>query len=317
MIITLKSGPYAGQKMIDLVALAKGLIGPNDLANGGEMSPQAASRLISMVFKDAFLEKITTERMTRLERDVDVLDIARRQLVRVAQGAEPNADQTPGASEFGCVLRALSVQLFPTLKLDFLRANKDNPNLPKMVEDGFATRLQTDLVDLAFNGVGDTGEGATPEAKFLNLNKGWVQIAKDAANTTKKDIDPAVDTWTVTLAEIMDAADTRYRANSVFVMNEADADAYGRELGAHVTGTALRADSPLRRFEGKPIEAHPLMPKGHVLFTPLKNLVFGIHTDIRRDRGYHTRKRVLEYTFDQAVDFEIAVKAACVLAQPV
>lgn len=311
-LITLQNGT----QIDDVVALAKALIGPNDLANGGQLSPQRAAKLIMMIFKDTFLTKINTVRMDRLERNVDAIDVASRQLVRVPQGTEPEAGQTANASEHGAVLRALAVQLFPSLTLDFLRANKDNSNLLKELETAFVTRLQNDLVDLGFNGINDTGAGATQEEKFLNLNKGWVQIAREDDDAPKLAIDPATDTWQATLGEVMDKGDTRWRETSAFVMNLADADAYARELGGHVTGTPLTAESPLRRYQGRPIEAHPRMPQGHVMFTPLKNLVHGVHTDIHQDREYHKRRRVLEYTFDMAVDYEIAVKEACVLAQP-
>lgn len=315
-LITLTQGEFAGQRMDDIVALAKSLIGPADLANGGELRPQAASRLISMIFEDDFLKKVTTESMSRLTKDVDVIDIMRRQLVRVAQGNDPEVGDTVDPAEFGCKLTALDVQLFPTLKLDFLRENKDNPNLTQTVEKGFNTRLTADLVDLAFNGVADNGAGANRAAKFIRLNKGWVQILIYAANAPKVVIDPATDGWIATLRAVKDASDMRFRRNSVMLMNEADADAYSREVNAPVTGTAVNLDSPARRFEGHTIESHPDMPAGRVIFTPLKNLVFGVHADIRRDRSYHSRKRVLEYTFDMAVDYEVAVKQAAVLGQP-
>lgn len=304
-----------GQTMDDLVAVSKGLIDAQDLRNGGELKPEAASRLISMVFADTFLSKITTERMTRLTKDVDVLDIMRRQLVRVPQGTDPDVADFADAAEFGCKLTALDVQMFPTLTLDFLRENKDNPRLLQEVETGFNSRLTTDIVDLGFNGVADDAVGVDRAAKFIRLNKGWLQIMRDAANTPKVVIDPATDGWIASLRAVMDASDDRFRAQSVFLMNEADADAYARELNAPITGTAMNADSPLRRFEGKAIEAHPDMPRGSVAFTPLKNLVYGISTDIRRDRAYHSRKRVLEYTFDIANDYEVAVKQAAVLGE--
>ena len=311
-LITLKSG----EQVDDIVALAKALIRPNDLANGGQLQPQEADRLISMIFDDMFLSKVNTIKMMRLERNIDAIDVGGRQLVRVAQGDEPADDQTANAGEHGSVLRALSVQLFPTLTLDFLRANKDNPKLLQVLEKAFSTRLREDLVDLAFNGLNDDGGGSTQPEKFVRLNKGWVQIALEAGDTPKIDIDPETDGWTATLAAIMDGGDERWRAQSAFIMNLADADTYARQLGAHVTGTPLVADSPLRRFEGYPIEAHPKMPRGRVLFTPLKNLVYGLHADIHRDKAYHQRRRVLEYTFDMAVDYEIAVKQACILGKP-
>lgn len=302
-----------GQKIDDVVALAKSLIGPSDLANGGTLSPQRADRLISMIHEDTFLSKINTVKMARLERNVDAIDVASRQLVRIPQGNEPSAGQTANAGEHGAILRALTVQLFPTLTLDFLRENKDNPQLLKLVEKAFTTRLRNDLVDLGFNGINDDGGGATQAEKFLRLNKGWLQIALDHADAPKLVIDPAIDTWKATLGAIMETGDERWREQSTFVMNLADADDYAAELGAHVTGTPLTAESPLRRFNGLPIEANPRMPRGKVMFTPLKNLAHGVHTDIQQDKEYHKRKRVLEYTFDMAVDFEIAVKPACVL----
>ena len=81
-IITVKSG----ENINELVAVAKDIIGPQDLANGGELRPQTTSRLVSMVFKDAFLAKVATEKTLRLAKNVDVIDIMRRQLVRVPQG---------------------------------------------------------------------------------------------------------------------------------------------------------------------------------------------------------------------------------------
>jgi hypothetical protein len=315
MIITLKSGPLAGTKMLDVVALAKGLIEPEDLRNGGVLQPQAAAKLITMLFKDTFLAKITTIRMSRLTRNVDVMDILRRQLVRVAQGSEPATGDLTEGSEFGCKLTALDTQLFASLTLDFMRENKDNPNLQKEVEAGFNARLGNDIVDLGFNGVADDATGADNAAKFIRLNKGWLQIARDAANTPKINIDPAVDGWVASLKTILDASDLRARSNSVFVMNEADADAYSREINAPVTGHEVQTGNPARRFEGKAIEAHPDCPAGSVLFTPMKNLVYGLHNIIDRNRAYHNRRRALEYTFDMAFDFEIAVKQFAVLGE--
>ena len=315
MIITLKSGPLAGTKMLDVVAVAKGLIAPEDLRNGGELSSQAANMLITMLVKDTFLEKITTYRMSRLTRDVDVMDIMRRQLVRVAEGAEPDDADLTGAGEHGCKLTALTAQLFASLTLSFLRENKDNPKLQAEVEKGFNTRLANDIVDLGFNGTHDDGGGADRAAKFLRLNKGWLQIARDAGNAPKIDIDPATNGWVASLSQIQDAQDDRARSSSVFLMNEADADKYAEEINAPVTGHEVQSGSPARRFRGKSIEAHPDMPAGSVLFTPMKNLVYGLHTTIDRTRSYHGRKRALEYTFDMAFDFELAVKQFAVLGE--
>ncbi len=311
MKITLKSG----EEMDDVVALAKSLIGPADLAVGGVLNPKAAARLIQLVFKQEFLSKITTEVLTSLSQEVAALDMARRQMVRVPEGQRPDEGEFASAGVYGCILNVLPIQLFPSVKLSTLRANKDNPQILSMLETSFGDAISRDLVDLGFNGVSDDNVGANREAKFLRLNKGWVQVARDAADTPKVNIDPATDGWIESLTSIVNAADDRARRDSVLIMNEADADDYGRELGVPITGVAMRAESPLRRFEGRPIEAIGDMPRGKVLFTPLKNLVHGIHTEVKRDKAYDGRARALEYTFDMAVDYEIAVKRYTVLAE--
>jgi hypothetical protein len=309
--ITLKSG----EVMDDVVALAKGLIGPADLAVGGALLPKAATRLIQMVFATDFLAKITTEMMTSLKQEVSALDMARRQMVRVPQGNDPDEGQFASAGNFGCVLTALPVQLFPSVTLDTLRNNRDNPEILSMLEESYKLAISRDLVDLGFNGVADDNVGATREAKFIRLNTGWLQIARTASDTKKADIDPAVDGWKAALTEVVSAADPRALRDSVLLMNPADADDYFRQIAGPVTGSALIADSAIRRFEGRAIEGVEDMPRGKVLFTPLKNLVHGIHVDIKRDKAYHQRKRALEFTFDMAVDFEIAVKSYCVIGE--
>lgn len=302
-------------RMDDVVALAKSLIGPTDLANGGTLTPQQAQKLISMLWKDGFLSKVTTVRMSKLTRMVDVLDILRRQLVRVAQGNEPDEASLTGAQEGGCKLTALDAQLFATLTLDFLRENKDNPELQKEIETGFNAVLGNDIVDLGFNGIADDGAGATREEKFLHLNKGWLQIAREAPKCPKQAIDAATDGWIATLKAVKAKQDPRALATSVFVMNTADADEYGEEINAPVTGHEAQSGSPARRFRGHDIEDHPNFPQGKVLFTPLRNLVHGLHTTVDRNRAYHNRRRALEYTFDMSFDFEIAVKPFAVLGE--
>lgn len=311
MKITLKSG----EVMDDIVALAKGLITPNDLAVGGTLQPKAATRLIQMVFSSNFLSKVTTEIMTSLKQEVSALDMARRQMVRVPQGTDPDQDQFASAGNYGCVLTALPVQLFPSVTLDMLRNQKDNPELLNMLETSYTLAIARDLVDLGFNGVSEDNAGANREAKFIRLNKGWLQIAREAAATKKVDIDPATTGWKSALTAVVSAADPRALRDSVLIMNEADADDYFRQIVSPVTGAALIADSAIRRFEGRPIETIGDMPRGRVMFTPLKNLVHGIHADVKRDKAYHGRKRALEFTFDMAVDYELAVKEYCVIAE--
>jgi len=303
----------------ELEQIAKGMIGPGDLNPGGALRPQQAERLISMVFSNGLMEKVTTRRMRRTQADVAVMDIANRSLTRVPQGSEPTDAQRIGANEHGTTLHALPVQLFPQIGLDYLRDNADNKELVSEVEAGFATRMEAELEDLAFNGIDDTFveyDSANPDTTgWVTLNKGWIQVATDSADTKTASIDPGTNGWQDSLKTARDALPEMYRPNAAIFMNTADADAYAYELGQHVTGTALTADSPLRRFLGAPIITSPYIPAGTVLVTPPKNLVFGLTTEIWQQKRWDYDARALRYTFDTACDYEIAVKQACVLAQ--
>lgn len=317
MIITLKSGPMAGQQQHELQALVKNLIRPGDLSVGGDLTPQQSSKLINMLFEDTFLKQITTVTMMRLTRLIEVMEMQTRLLVRVPQGDEPDNADLNGASEDGSTLTALDAQLFWTLTLNFIRehANKSPADFQKEIEKSFGLSLTADLVDLGFNGVADDATGATRAARFVRLNKGWWQIMREANNTAKVQIDPALNGWVATLKDIKAAADARVRATSTFFMHEADADEYSEEINAPVTGYEVQTQAPARKYKGNMIISHPRIPPGTVAFTPPKNLVFGVHKDIRRDRAYHSRKRALEYTIDKAFDYEVAIKRYAVLGE--
>lgn len=295
--------------MHDLIKIAKGIIGPGDLNPGGQLRPEAAERLITLVSSTGFIKNVTTRRMAKMSADVSVLGIAARSLVRVPEGQTPSDAQRLGATQSGCTLTALPVQLFPQMSLSTLRDNANNPNLVADVEAAIANRMEAELEDLAFNGTADDNSGG-----FTTLNKGWVQIASEVGNpTVKVDIDPTLSGgWRAALKAVFDACPDVYRPLAAFIMNEGDADAYAYELGQQVTGQALVADSPLRRFLGRPILTSPYCPAGKVLFTPPQNLIFGISTEIWQKRRWDDDARALRWVFDFAVDYEIAVKQACV-----
>lgn len=174
------------QHQHELVRLAKGLIDAGDLNPGGAMRPEAAERLISMVFSYGTLRNFTTRRMRRMTADIAVMSLSSRSLVRVAEGSDPSDGQRLGASQYGCTLTALPVQLFPQITLSWIRDNADNPNLVTEVETQFATLIEAELEDLAFNGTDDDYSGSA----WLELNEGWIQIATDDGNCPKVNIAP-------------------------------------------------------------------------------------------------------------------------------
>lgn len=294
----------------DILAMAKSQIGPGQLNPGGALRPQASEKMISLVFDDDFLKKVTTRRMKRLTADGNVFDIPSRSMRHVPQGTEPTAADKTNTNEFGYELSAKETELYVDITLDFLRDNADNTNIVTELEAAFAMKLRGELVDLAFNG--DEAD-ADP---FIKLNDGWVKIAQDAANLPKVQIDPATDGWVDTFAAVLEQLPSHFRGGAAFIVNTADRDRYALEIGKHVSGTNFIETGKAGSLIQYPLVTSHFVPEGHVMLTNPKNLVFGLNTQMDRFKEFDARKRVWEYTWTVHSDFEIAAKQACVLGHP-
>ncbi|OQY56421.1 MAG: hypothetical protein B6247_03985 [Candidatus Parabeggiatoa sp. nov. 2] len=293
-----------------LVRVAKGYIEPQDFRVGGELRPEQSERVINMIVEDKFLSRVTVERMSRNDKDVEVFDIKPRQLKRVPEGREPTEQELSGVKEHGCILHAKPVNLFVNIKLTTLRNNADKPGLVTMLNQSFNTVFQNDLTDLGFVGKGEDG------SDFENLHKGWLKIAEESSDAPKVEIQPSSVSWIDKLAAIKKASDKLYRPTSVFIMSPNDIMEYDVQLGKMITGAPIIADEAGHRFLRQPTVASNYMPDGHVLYTPIKNLILGVNKLIRRSGQWHAMRRCFEFVYDMSVDYEIYIKKACVLATP-
>lgn len=303
---------HKNERLVNLVMLAKGLIGPADIRFNNAITAQRARAFISLVWEDPFLQKITRVTMTTLQQEGAVIDIPQRSLRRVPQGQDPTDEQKVGISNYNYKLVAEEADLFVDILFDFLRDNQDDPNLLTSLENAFAARVRGELCDLGFNGTGDAADG-----EFLKLNKGFLKIAEEGVpNAQKLTIAPATDGWIKTLGNLLLALPSNFHAAAALTMNTLDAVEYSLEVGKHVTGAAAIADSAQQAIVTYPIEKCAYLARGHVLLTPLKNLVMGVNVDITRSAETKPRKRCVEYTWTMNVDFEIAAKQAVVYGRP-
>ena len=247
--------------------------------------------------------------MRRLSKDLNVLDIANRLMIRVAEGLEPTSAQLAGATQIGKTLTAQKAQLFMSVLFSTIEDNQDNPAYEDQLASMFALKTANELEDLSMNG---TSDGGTP-AVFLALNKGWVQIAKDAANTHKFDTGTLSQNYMGNIKSIVDLQDERFKATSVLVMSSTDYDGLIEEVGGEPGGIAYILQGSIPGYKGREVIKHPFMPIGTIIFTPLMNYVFGICKEINRYREIRGAKRSIDYTFDLAVDFEFAIDAGVVI----
>lgn len=299
--------------------LLKTDVTPETASVGGALRPEAANSFIdAVVDQSGLLKQVTLHRMNRLTSDISVLDIASRVLKRVAEGTEPSAGDKPGVSNLGKTLLALPMQLFQSIPFSTLSDNANVAGFEEQLAAMFARKFANELEDLALNGTDDDYTGSA----FLELNKGWIALAKAAAgsgddNTRAYDVNTLSDDYTGKLKALMDQQDARFDAQSILIMGPTDYRGLVEDFAAEPGGIGFAVSGNVPTFMGKPLVISPYMPAGTVLYTPLSNLVWGICRDIERYREVKGTKRCVDYTFNIACDFAIAIHRACVVGYDV
>lgn len=283
---------------------------------GGTLRPQETDKFIDLVVKSSpILSRVTVDRSQKLTKDVNVWELLRGVLQRVPQGTEPTE-----YTKFGNVGKKLEMkdaQLFARIPFDFLRDNQHRPGLENMVSGRLATRYGEDVVLLAFTGTADDFAGKA----FEKLNKGWPQLLKDASGSHKVDVSdhtggaPAAVNWEGLFSAMVEQLPDIYKGDkTVFLMSRADAELYQRQIGQMLGGLGHLLAKQNLTYLGYEIVPLNEMPRGHVIFTPLPNLVYGVNTSMERYREVSGEKRCINYTFDSAFDFQVAVDDAAVIA---
>lgn len=296
--------------MIDQVAALKKAITTGALVSvGGALKPANALAFINLVVdQSAFLKTIYTKRMAKINADVNALDLADGQLVRVAEGTEPSAFSSP--TNKGKTLYGLPVQLFSSLAFSALEDNQDDPNFQSSFEAMIATQVSNDLQYLGFQGTDDTG------VSFLTLNKGWITKAEASATTRKVNTHGATAPALTHLNNMLAAMTAKYKSpGCAFIVSPNDYEKYVLLIAdeSSTTGTALLLSGKVPSYMGYPMVSAAYCPDGHWLFTDPKNLVMGMGRDVQRFREIKGTKRSIEYTFNLYCDYEILVDEALVI----
>lgn len=285
-----------------LIGLVKGAMSPQDFELSGNLTPEHSNKMIDVIRDNSqFLSKVETIKMVKLETEVDAHDIAEGILVRVAEGTEPTDEQLTGIENIGCKLKALPVQLFSNVKKSTIENNAFNTNFDDETFTKFMKRFSNELVYLGF--AGESAEGIS----FKTLNHGWLDIARTSDKTNK-----ATYTSAATISDRLTALVRQIHEDVIgeasIIINPKDYQEYLLEIAKDTATASILLNATAKSFLGYPIEVQNKIPQGTYLATPLKNLVFGMCMDIFRSREWNNRKRVVEYTFDVACDYEIIVK---------
>lgn len=301
--------------MKDILELIKksGNITPESVALGGVLGIEEARSMVQLIFdKSDFLTQVTNKAMSKLNQRITAYDLARGQLVRVPSGANPTDAQRRQLETLGCYLEAKDAQLFVQVLRDTIVDNKNNPNFLDELQSNFAKSFGNDIVYLGFVGDGDDYAGDA----FEKLNKGWLQLILESADSAKHSY-AADDSWVTRLEALLANLHEDASGRSSIIMNSKDFDSYVIELGKDNRAVQILTDGGKKSFMGYPIIARSEMPAGKLLATPMKNLVIGIANQVERNRYYDVEARSVKYVFDMYFDYGVVAPKLCSYAEEI
>ena len=281
---------------------------------GNTLRPEESSRFIDLIVAASdFLKRITVEKCSRLKKDVNVWDFIQETLQRVPEGKDP-IDYT-SLRNVGKQLDLADGTLFGFIPFSFLEDNAKNPRIESLVQNKLSGVYSRDVVRMGFVGTKDDNSGG-----FRTLNKGWIQLVKEASASKKVNVanydagSGSVD-WSALLAEKIRSLPDIYKSDSAaLIMTRADHEEYAEQIGNRVAAHPVLFSGKTLTPLGYDIVLVEHMPRKHVLFTPLKNLVFGHGRDIQRFREMSGVKRGINYTINSYFDYQVAVDEAAVIA---
>jgi hypothetical protein len=307
------------------VPIAKGQMEAGIADFEGTLQPVLRTEVITLIGENSgVLKQAQVVEMSSLSEDVPILGVAARQLRRygartvVADGKLVTADS---------LTRRLLAQDADTVYnlADSIRNNYQGriPQLESIIGQGLFGQHGNDLEDLAFNGITDTYDKDASEP-MLTLGVGYLTLARDGVdswgivNPDDEDDTDLISLWSVAIKR-MAANNPKYAKNAAFICGPADFEQYEEELTFHPGGMGTLVEGAKGMFRGHPVFVVPSLAQGDWLYTPVKNLIFGIvtqGTSGTRVKSMPTLKGT-DYLLTSAVDMDfVDINGVVVSVQP-
>lgn len=281
-----------------------GSISPTDVVLGGELTPAQGRTFVNAIIKsDALLSKVTTDVTGKLKKVRSGLDIAKGMLTRHVSGTKAPEANLKKLGLVGCTLDMTNgVELNAKINDDTLEDNKHNTSFEKDQFAAFNVAFSNDLLHLGIVGVDDN---TAIDAAFIELAKGWIQIAKDSGTVNKAS--SSNDGILMRLKHLVKNAHDDVKGNAVILMSSSDYMDYQFEIAEKYKDLATLLSADKRSFMQMPIETRPDIANGDYLLSPLKNMIFGISSKVKRTRWYDNDESALKYKFVVYPDYEFDI----------
>ncbi len=278
---------------------------PTDVTLNGQLMPQQARTFIkAIVDRQSILKDVTVDICSKLTKTRTAYDIGKGVLNRHVSGQAVPADAMKKLGVIGCTLdMTKAVSLNARILQETINDNKDNPDFEKEQFEGFSIAFTNDLDYLGIAGIADNPAANAP---FVELAKGWVKVAKDSASATKTTTDKTTITERLKVV-VQNLHEDVKGGKAEIYLSATDYDAYQLEVAdAHPNSGAL-TNGGIDTFLGYKLKPNSNMEAGEYLATIPKNMVFGIATQIERNRWYDNEESALRYKFVVYCDYEFDI----------
>lgn len=297
--------------------VSKAAVDTTALGTGGKMSAEQSSQFITFMKEySSFLSKVNFINMTKTTRDLDSLEVNKRALRRQAENQDHAAMGT--ADHKRRTLNAVGVIMPYDVTFQYMKENIEGENVNTTLAKLFAQQFANDTVDLAF--IGD--EASSDE--FININDGWIKLAKSDDSTHKFDIASSTDYLNTVFPGLLSAMPSKYyslyteedKSKIKIFCSPGVNRAYKRQLQERNTalGDAIITGGKNVSYDGFEIVPVAFIPDDVQIVTPYENLVYGVYGPSLE--VYHQivpRKTRHEYTLLADFDMEIMNPDALVI----
>lgn len=290
--------------ILTLGTILKSGLKATDATLSGSLTPKQGKIFVStIVSSHALLGKVTTDITGKLTKERTGWDAAKGVLSRHKSGTKTLDANTRKLGKIGCKLdMTRGVELYAKILDEALEDNQDNPNFEQEQFAIFTTVFSNDLQYLGIIGESDNDEHT---AEFKDLAKGWFTIASESENTNK----PTSSSSSILyrLKHLVKNAHPDVKSTAAILMSSNDYMDYQFEIAEEYQDVATLLNADKKSFMDMPIETSPDVPDNEYLLTPLKNMVFGISSRVKRNRWYDNDEDALKYKFVVFPDYEFDI----------
>lgn len=274
--------------------IVKDAINTGDLASGGYLSPEQASKFLQQTFDATVLGGLVRHEKRRSKTgEVDKIGIGTRLLRAKVENVDDGYRAKP---EHGKLTYATTAVRLPwEITEETLRENIEGENYEKIVTDLMTKQVGLDLEDLYLNG--DTATlPSVDDYDFLKLNDGWLKMLANGSNIEDRS---SKDSGAMSINVFYDSIKSipnKYNNGTLkWMMSPRRRQAWEQYiLNQAITGGGVVTDRRVENPAGIPIVEVPSMPDDKIILTNPKNLVTINTYDMKIRKTVEGKEAVLQ-----------------------